>query len=480
MSSQSVVAVKQITAPDKIVETCPSTQHSARKLFDVKPGYQGSMDDNLSSTSQSSNIKIGLIRSSSLPNILPFQKRSSESEPGSPLSHVSHPNVSEPVYSNSSTFCASLFSSSSTDSEPCRQLGTLPFLPHPPKCEQQVSAGHSSCSSLLLSGDGDIGNAHDEPEQSDDLKDFLNLSGGDASDGSFHGENNAMAFAEQMEFQFLSEQLGIAITDNEESPRLDDIYGTPPQLSSLPVSSCSNQSVQNVGSPVKVQLSLPRTSSGSATTNKARLRWTLELHERFVEAVNKLDGPEKATPKGVLKLMKVEGLTIYHVKSHLQKYRLAKYLPETKEDNKASSEDKKAQSGSSGNDSGKKKNLQVAEALRMQMEVQKQLHEQLEVQRQLQLRIEEHARYLQRILEEQHKGSSSLPLKPPSEAQPESPKPASKQKEAESEAGAATSPQPSEMRSPDADAECKSSPVGSKRVRVHVDDDEDEREPQCS
>ncbi|KAL5225262.1 hypothetical protein ABZP36_011901 [Zizania latifolia] len=465
MNSQSVVALKQIAAPDKIVENSPSTKHSARRLFNAKLDQQGLMDDNLSSTSQSSNIKIELIRSSSLPNLLPFQKRSSESEPESPLSHVAqHPNVSEPVFSNSSTFCTSLFSSSSTGSGPSRQMGTLPFLPHP-KWEQQVSAGQSSSSSLLLSGD--IGNAHDEPpEHSDDLKDFLNLSGGDASDGSFHGENNAMAFAEQMEFQFLSEQLGIAITDNEESPRFDDIYGKPPQLSSLPVSSCSNQSLQNVGSPVKVQLS---SSSGSATTNKARLRWTLELHERFVEAVNKLEGPEnhtEATPKGVLKLMKVEGLTIYHVKSHLQKYRLAKYLPETKED-------KKAQSGSSGNDSGKKKNLQLAEALRMQMEVQKQLHEQLEVQRQLQMRIEEHARYLQRILEEQHKGASSnsFSLKAPAESQPESPKSTSKEK-AESEAGH-TSPQPSEDRAPDADTKCKSA-VGSKRAKVHLDD-----EPKC-
>ncbi|XP_022720737.1 myb family transcription factor PHL7-like isoform X2 [Durio zibethinus] len=152
-------------------------------------------------------------------------------------------------------------------------------------------------------------------------------------------------------------------------------------------------------------------SGGNSLTNnpnlasKQRLRWTHDLHERFVDAVAQLGGPDRATPKGVLRVMGVQGLTIYHVKSHLQKYRLAKYLPDSSSDGKKP--DKKETGDMLSNLDGPS-GVQITEALKLQMEVQKRLHEQLEVQRQLQLRIEAQGKYLKKIIEEQQRLSGVL------------------------------------------------------------------------
>lgn len=149
-----------------------------------------------------------------------------------------------------------------------------------------------------------------------------------------------------------------------------------------------------------------------STDAKPRLKWTPELHQRFVDAVNQLGGAEKATPKTVMRLMGIPGLTLYHLKSHLQKYRLSKNLQA------------QVNVGTTKNAIGcaivadsmagtsvpamintnvipqAEKTIQIGEALQMQIEVQRQLNEQLEVQRHLQLRIEAQGKYLQAVLEQ--------------------------------------------------------------------------------
>ncbi|KAJ1389215.1 SANT/Myb domain [Sesbania bispinosa] len=127
------------------------------------------------------------------------------------------------------------------------------------------------------------------------------------------------------------------------------------------------------------------------TDPKPRLRWTVELHERFVDAVTQLGGPDKATPKTIMRVMGVKGLTLYHLKSHLQPHKEFNEHS-IKDSMRASALELQRNTGSSSAMIGRNMN-------EMQMEVQRRLHEQLEVQKHLQLRIEAQGKYMQSILE---------------------------------------------------------------------------------
>uniref|UniRef100_A0A1J3E1I1 Myb family transcription factor APL n=1 Tax=Noccaea caerulescens TaxID=107243 RepID=A0A1J3E1I1_NOCCA len=154
---------------------------------------------------------------------------------------------------------------------------------------------------------------------------------------------------------------------------------------------------------------------------KPRLRWTADLHDRFVDAVAKLGGADKATPKSVLKLMGLKGLTLYHLKSHLQKYRLGQQQ-QGKKQNRA--EQNKENAGSSyvhfsncsqgviSNESRfdshhrQSGNVPFADTLRHQVDAQQRFQEQLEVQKKLQMRMEAQGKYLLTLLE---KAQKSMP-----------------------------------------------------------------------
>ncbi|KAK4481590.1 hypothetical protein RD792_012492 [Penstemon davidsonii] len=100
---------------------------------------------------------------------------------------------------------------------------------------------------------------------------------------------------------------------------------------------------------------------------KPRLKWTPELHRRFIDAIKQLGGAESS------------------------------------EENQRSHFTSKISDGSPEHIN---ESSQIAQALQMQMEVQRKLHEQIEVkgkifqvQRHLQLRIEAQGKYLQSVLE---------------------------------------------------------------------------------
>ncbi|KAF8395624.1 hypothetical protein HHK36_019574 [Tetracentron sinense] len=144
----------------------------------------------------------------------------------------------------------------------------------------------------------------------------------------------------------------------------------------VPHKSQSTEHLANVGVSGGSTIKNPVTSGGSG---KQRLRWTSDLHNRFVDAITQLGGADSGNPCWIL-----------------------------------GSKDEKKDSGDSLSSMDSVPGVQINEALRMQMEVQKRLHEQLEVQRQLQLRIEAQGKYLQKIIEEQQKLGGALGASEPS------------------------------------------------------------------
>ncbi|KAF5475641.1 hypothetical protein F2P56_007427 [Juglans regia] len=136
---------------------------------------------------------------------------------------------------------------------------------------------------------------------------------------------------------------------------------------------------------VVIKNSTPAASAGG--TGKQRLRWTSDLHDRFVDAISQLGGPDSGGYTE--RCSESDGCTwTYHLSC---------------EKSFTGFNDEKKSSGDSLSATDSSPGMQINEALRMQMEVQKRLHEQLEVQRQLQMRIEAQGKYLQKIIEEQQK-----------------------------------------------------------------------------
>ncbi|XP_057735005.1 myb family transcription factor PHL5-like isoform X2 [Arachis stenosperma] len=119
------------------------------------------------------------------------------------------------------------------------------------------------------------------------------------------------------------------------------------------------------------------TSNGVTISSKTRIWWTQALHKKFVECVNCHGGADKVTPKAVLKMMDSDGLTIFHVKSHLQKYRIAKYMLDPIYNGKSDKRIhiKNLQHQYIPLDI---KRIQIREALQQQLDAQKLLHKQLE------------------------------------------------------------------------------------------------------
>ncbi|KAJ0988292.1 hypothetical protein J5N97_006648 [Dioscorea zingiberensis] len=134
-------------------------------------------------------------------------------------------------------------------------------------------------------------------------------------------------------------------------------------------------------SQVKNQIVVP-----SVDAKPASLNWSQEFHQQFIHAVSQLGGVDKATPKSVLQIMGLPELTLYHLKSHMQKYRFAKNQDRSNSNGGGNPVETSMNGTPCGEEDGTR--VQLNETML-----------QMEVQRHLQLRIEAQGKYLQSVLQ---------------------------------------------------------------------------------
>ncbi|CAN6200565.1 unnamed protein product [Urochloa humidicola] len=80
--------------------------------------------------------------------------------------------------------------------------------------------------------------------------------------------------------------------------------------------------MNNLSNPGIKEFKVPEVRKAHGCSKKSgRIKWTLELHEMFLDAVEVL-GDKHTTPQGIRKIMNVKGLTSKQIASHLQKHRL--------------------------------------------------------------------------------------------------------------------------------------------------------------
>ncbi|CAK7345866.1 unnamed protein product [Dovyalis caffra] len=282
----------------------------------------------------------------------------------------------------STMLCTSLHPSFFTPPDTDLQYHTSPFLANPLTGDHNTPSVDSPDSLFLMAQDAITESENENLMPVLDVPD--ECSGGTTFEG-LHGTKESLTSAEKLVLQYLSKELEIPTDEGSQIPTLDEAR----QVSSNPVIDLDcNENYRS--SPAQTDTKLNRLHE-AATSQKQRIRWTTELHDRFVDAVKALGGP----------------------------------------DDKSISTGVESAASSLNNESDvhvnePNRDVQVTQALRTQIEIQKLLYEQLKSQKELQIRIEQNEEFLRKLLEEQktiqtHEPSSSAIPVPESELLPHSP-----------------------------------------------------------